>query len=226
MSLGLRLTNGCVVAHGERGSNVKRPFNNIPELEMHELGRGLGNSTTDPDFSHVPSTSFHGQLGFIEFTDTHRLPRHVHIATESFDGPEPSQKQVFVIERILVLNGVALVELNGMIYIIPPGSLVTIAPGVPHTWTGAPAGISLPDGKTSDGSFLMVYEYEVPTGFFPTDQTDTLSDVSQYAEFKGDLETIRFPVLTAEQVVDRATLIWNSELLKAKLETWQYDKGS
>ena len=62
----------------------------------------------------------------------------------------------FVAERILVLNGVGMMELNGEMYVVAPGSLVEIAPGVPHTWTACPPGVTLPDHTASDGRFLMI----------------------------------------------------------------------
>ena len=49
-------------------------------------------------------------------------------------------------ERILVLNGVGVTELCGEYFIIAPGTLVDIPPGVPHTWNACPAGVKLPDG--------------------------------------------------------------------------------
>ncbi|RFU23849.1 hypothetical protein B7463_g12488, partial [Scytalidium lignicola] len=191
----LRLPNGCHVAHGS-GTNVKKPFSNIPVV-MHELDAG-----------GLPreSRSYCGQLGFIMFDETLRLPRHVHIGTSR-------QPSALVTERIIVLGGVALVELNGSVYVIAPGSLVTISPGVPHTWAVCPAGFSLPDGEISDGKFLMVYEYEEPTGFFPTKGTKTLQSVNEYERYGGDLEDIRFPKMTKEEVVERAKLIWNQEVL-------------
>ena len=213
MVKGLELPNGCLISHGEQGSTVKRPFDFIPGLVMNELSAGSPHQNATVCDNTKVAASFHGQLGIIPFTTTHRLPRHVHIA----ESPGDPNKKILVTERILVLNGVALVELNGKIYIIPPGALVTIAPGVPHTWNACPAGIKLPDGATSDGTFLMVYEYESPTGFFPTAQVETLNDVSMYVKFEGALETIRFPELTAEEVVEQGTVIWGTEQCRANL---------
>lgn len=211
--LGIALPNGCVVSHGE-SSNVKKPFTLIPGLEMHELSSGHASADVNSDSrSSGVASAFQGQLGFIPFKDTHRLPRHVHIG----ESPNKLGRQSFMTERILVLKGVALVELNGAIYIIPPGSLVSIAPGVPHTWNACPTGITLPDGLRSDGEFLMVYEYEAPTGFFPTAQTETLKEVGQYQRFKGDLETIRFPDLTAPQVKNQAHLIWGRHVRRTEV---------
>lgn len=137
-------------------------------------------------------------------------------------------------ERILVLNGIALVELNGRIYIIPPKTLVTIAPGVPHTWTACPAGVDISkilkhrpssqssfasttegdiqiDSSVSEGTFLMVYEYEEVTGFFPTKQTETLRETGHYVRC-DDLEMIRFPKLSVEEIYERGWLVWGTEV--------------
>lgn len=214
--LGIQLPNGCLIAHGAQGSNVKRPFADIPDLEMHEMSTGI---TLDNEISTLQegtprvTSSFHGQFGFIPFTTAHRLPRHVHIA----ETPDKSHKGTLITERILVLDGVALVQLNEQLFIIPPKALVSIASGVPHTWTACPPGVRLPDSTTSDGSFLMVYEYEAPTGFFPTEQLETLSSVEDYKRFTGDLEDIRFPCLTPWEVVEQGTLIWNGGTREAEL---------
>jgi quercetin dioxygenase-like cupin family protein len=210
--VGLELPNGCIISHGQ-GANIKNPFTFIPGLTMHELsvGRSTKNLVARPPNRTVAS-SFRGQIGIIPFTETHRLPRHVHIA-ETEAG-----KRIFVTERIIVLNGVALVELNGDIYVIPPTSLVTIAPGVPHTWTASPPGLELPDGFQSDGQFLMVYEYEEPTGFFPTAETKTLTDINQFEAFDDDLQLIRFPKLTAAEVQEQGQLIWDADVRQPGLK--------
>ena len=197
--LGVLLPNGCRVAHGQ-GTNVKRPFSDIPVV-MHELdGGGFPGQ----------SRAYCGQFGFIPFDASLRLPRHVHIGISH----QPPGENVLVTERILVLQGVAMVELNGDVYVIAPGSLVTIGPGVPHTWTACPPGVKLPDGEVSDGSFFMVYEYEEPTGFFPTQTTKSLGGVDEYESYGGDLEDIRFPEMTKEEVVEKASFIWNHDVLK------------
>jgi hypothetical protein len=198
LGLGVLLPNGCRVAHGH-GTNIKRPFSNIPVV-MHELdGGGFPGQ----------SRSYCGQFGFIPFDEFLRLPRHVHIGTSHQPG-----KNALVTERILVFNGVAMVELNGNVYVIAPGSLVTISPGVPHTWTACPPGVKLPNGEVSDGKFFMVYEYEEPTGFFATKTTKTLGSVDEYETYEGDLEDIRFPEMTKEEIVEKASFIWNRDVLK------------
>ncbi|KAI1608145.1 hypothetical protein EDD37DRAFT_674861 [Exophiala viscosa] len=191
---GLTLSNGTTITHGD-GANIKRPFTDVPVV-MHEFDPG--------------TRSFAGQFGFIEFTTEYRLPRHVHIAPPEASAPE----QKFTCERIVVLNGVALVELNGEIYVIPPKSLVTIAPGVPHTWTACPAGVSVieereegPQVVLSEGKFLMLYEYEEPTSFFPTKQVHTMKSVHEY-ERCDDLESIRIPKLSVSQVYERCFFAW------------------
>ncbi len=192
---GVRLDNGCRVTHGE-GADVKRPFADIP-LVMHELAGGEPRE----------GGSLAGQFGVIPFTAELRLPRHIHIGADS-----RSAARRLVAERILVLNGVALVELNGQVLIVPPLALVTIAPGVPHTWTACPPGVGLPDGTVSDGRFLMVYDYNEPTGFFPCAGTTTLAGAADYAAFTGELDAIRFRKLAAADVVAGAALVWNREV--------------
>ena len=188
---GFLLPNGCRFTHGS-GANIKRPFPGI-DLEMHELDPG------------DEARSFRGQFGFIPFTDELRLPRHVHTG-----GPQGEQR--LLAERILVLNGVALTELNGEIFLVAPGTLVDIAAGVPHTWTACPAGVTLPDGTVSNGHFLMIYEYGERTSFAPTANTHSIADAADYVPYTGDLEAIRFPKLTALQVENQTSLVWNRDL--------------
>jgi hypothetical protein len=197
--LGILLPNGCRLVHGQ-GTNTKSPFSNIPVV-MNELDRG-------------GSKSYRGQFGFILFDETVRLPRHIHIETCHH---KPGQKPILVTERIMVLDGVAMVELNGSVYVIPPGSAVIISPGVPHTWTACPPGVKLPDGSSSEGKFCMVYEYEEQTGFFPTKRIDSIESVDEYEEYDGDLEEIRFPLMRKQDVVERAKLVWNLETIALQL---------
>jgi quercetin dioxygenase-like cupin family protein len=193
-SVGLEIgATGCRITHGRAG-NIKKPFSDI-DLTMHEL------SPSNP-------TGFRGQLGFIEFTTDYRLPRHIHMSHD---------QQRLVDERILILNGVGLVELAGEIFAVAPGSLVTTVGGVPHTFTAAPAGVNLPDGRVSTGTFTMVYEYEEATAFFPTKSTEVVSDVKEYQRFEGPLEEIRFPVMTAEDVVKKAKVVFDTEICSLTL---------
>ncbi|TKA80855.1 hypothetical protein B0A55_02326 [Friedmanniomyces simplex] len=183
--VGLLLENGCRITHGN-AANVKKPFPDMmPGLTMHEL-------------SPSNNKAFQGPLGFIEFTTDIRLPRHIHM---------DASKSKLVDERILVLNGVGLVELAGEVFAVAPGSLVDAVGGVPHTWTACPSGVRLPDGTVSAGTFTMVYEYQLPTFFFPTASTEVASEVSRYRPFEGDLDDIRFPVLSAQQVVNTASVV-------------------
>ncbi|CAM1508101.1 Fc.00g049490.m01.CDS01 [Cosmosporella sp. VM-42] len=168
---GIILSNGSQIVHGS-GAKVKDPFTHIP-VTLNELSPGFANSRP----------AFRGQSGFIEFDTKNRLPRHVHISPNA-DG---KGGQALVYERIFVVGGVALVELGGQIYVIPPLTLVTIAKGVPHTWTACPEGVNVSqitglsskEEVISDGKFLMWYEYEEITGFFPTAQSETLKSVEE-----------------------------------------------
>ncbi|KAK5722219.1 hypothetical protein LTR17_014322 [Elasticomyces elasticus] len=120
-------------------------------------------------------------------------------------------KSQLVDERILVLTGCGMVELAGEIFIVAPGSLVYTPEGVPHTWTACPPEARLLDGTVPTGTFTMVYEYETSTAFFPTSSTRTVRDVSDYEAFAGDLDETWFPKLSAEQVVERATVVLGRE---------------
>jgi quercetin dioxygenase-like cupin family protein len=228
--------NNTVITH-INAANIKSPFQSVGiPVTMHEMSHGFtpSNQTSHPrppSSSLSSDVSFSGQLGIIEFDITIRLPRHVHISGNKFTT-----------ERILVLNGVALVELNKQIYVIPPKTLVTIAPGVPHTWTACPPGFNIAEAlkmrredlstahngmdelKTealptepliSTGTFLMVYEYEEVTGFFPTEQTETLKTVGDYKHC-DDLERVRFPSLTADEVRKNGWLVWGRNVWRGE----------
>lgn len=204
--IGILLPNGSRIVHG-KGANIKAPMPQLyPDLAMHELAPGYDLR------SEMKAVSYNGQLGIGYFTDEYRLPRHVHIA-QGLDG-----KEELIYERILVLSGVALVELNGQVYVIAPGSLVTIAPGVPHTWTACPAGLRLPDGEISSGKFTMVYEYEAPTTFYPIANTDTLRSVEEYQakRYEGDIQEIQFPSLSVEDLVESAKLAWGATIVSLR----------
>lgn len=203
---GITLPNGSNIVHGS-ATKVKDPFAHIP-VTLNEMAPGSINQRP----------AFRGQTGFIQFDTRMRLPRHVHISP-NVNGKDG---QDLVYERILVVGGVALVELGGQIYVIPPMSLVTIAPGVPHTWTACPPGVNVSratglegDEVVSDGKFIMWYEYEEITGFFPTSQTETLKSVDDYVRC-DDLESIRIPKLTPEEVEKRCLFVKDTELLRAR----------
>lgn len=210
LSHGILLSNGSRIVHGS-GAKVKDAFVDIP-VTLHELHSG--HSDTRP--------AFRGQSGFIEFDTNIRLPRHVHIAPPNVGGKNVQKTLVY--ERIFVVGGVALVELAGEIYVVPPQTLVTIAPGVPHTWTACPEGVNVSRNTgwsedeheiISGGKFLMLYEYEETTGFFPTAQTKTLKRVEDYVRC-DDLESIRIPRLTAQEVESRCWFIKDDQLFQPK----------
>lgn len=186
--LGVVFDNGSRITHGQ-AANIKKPFHDVA-LTMHEL-------------SPSNTKGFKGQLGFIEFNTEYRLPRHIHMSHDS---------KRLVDERIMILHGVGLVELAGEIYAVAPGSLVTTVGGVPHTFTACPPGVKLPDGSVSTGTFTMVYEYEEPTSFFPTQSTKVVKDAADYEPWEGPLDDIKFPKLTAAQVVERVGMIFNKEV--------------
>lgn len=122
-------------------------------------------------------------------------------------------------ERIMVLHGVAMVEIAGEVWVTPPGTLADLIGGVPHTWTACPAGVKLPDGSISSGTFTMVYEYEEPTSFFPTKSTEIVTEVGQYQAWEGEgFEEIRFPRLSKEQVIDKAKCVFDREICRLTLE--------
>ncbi|GAM33766.1 hypothetical protein TCE0_013f00905 [Talaromyces pinophilus] len=207
LSHGILLSNGSRIVHGS-AAKVKDAFVDIP-VTLHELHSG--HSDTRP--------AFRGQSGFIEFDTNIRLPRHVHISPYVGGG----NVQTLVYERIFVVGGVALVELAGEIYVVPPQTLVTIAPGVPHTWTACPEGVNVSRNTRSEdeheiiseGKFLMLYEYEETTGFFPTAQTTALKRVEDYVRC-DDLESIRIPLLTAQEVESRCWFIKDDQLFQPK----------
>lgn len=203
---GITLANGSQIVHGN-AARIKNPFDNIT-VTLNELSPG---SRDGP--------AFRGPSGFIEFDTTVRLPRHVHIASCA----EQDGVQYLIHERIFVVGGVALVELGGEIHCIPPMTLVTIAPGVPHTWTACPADVNISkitgtetaEGEEliSSGKFLMIYEYEEATGFFPTAQTKKLAKVTDYV-FCDDLESIRIPALKPEDVKKQCWFVKDGKIQK------------
>lgn len=206
-SLGFQLPNGCRIVHGA-GSLVKRaypPETNLPgTLQIFSHGNG-------GDKSCVP---FCGPSGLFQFDTTCRMPRHVHMAP---DKDQPGMR--YVVEKIIVLNGVAVAELAGEIYVVPPKTMVTIGPGVPHSWVAAPPGIDLQmlgiadTPVISDGEFLAVFEYEVPTAFFPTAQTNTLRSGEEYVKCE-DLEGIRIAPMDAEALKEKAWFVWGKSCRK------------
>lgn len=196
--VGLSFPNGCRITHGA-GATIKHPFPSLmPDLTMHEL-------------SPSNAKGFKGQLGFIEFTPSIRLPRHIHMTPD---------RTRLLDERILVLHGVGMVEIAGEIWVTAAGTLADLVGGVPHTWTACPAGVRLADGSVSEGRFTMVYEYEEPTSFFPTASTEVVRDVGEYVAWDGEgkgHEEIRFPQLSKDEVVERARCVVDKEVCKLTL---------
>lgn len=120
----------------------------------------------------------------------------------------------------MVMEGVAVAELGGEFYVLPPHTLVLIGAGVPHTWTACPPGIdfgalgfSTEEKVVSKGKFVAVFEYEAPTSFFPTAQTNTLATEEEYVRC-DDLHAIRIPAMTAEEIQRQAWFVWGKEIRK------------
>lgn len=199
---GFTLADGSKIIHGE-GVLVKDaypPELNIPgQLQVFNPGH-----RADPT-----TPTFCGPHGIFSFDVNLRMPRHVHMAPKaSGDGNR------YIVEKLLVLNGVALAELSGEIYVIPPNTMVLIGAGVPHTWTACPPGLDLQElgvskdeRIVSEGKFTAVYEYEEPTTFYPTAQTEVLKDESAYVRC-DDLQGIKIPAFTLEQLKKDAWFVW------------------
>jgi quercetin dioxygenase-like cupin family protein len=239
---GVVLPCGSRIVH-RTAAATKAPFKEIPVI-MSEFSPGactpshrIESAVRDVhqgDEKHVETSasSFSGQLGIVQFSTAVRLPRHVHISESS------SHPRRFVAERIIVLEGAAIVELCGELYVIPPETMVHIAAGVPHTWTACPAGVllvsptkkrprsqrpqehggsydmSIADGGESSlvmstGRFLMVYEYENVTAFYPTAQTNVLVREQDYKRSpeKAWAETM-IPRMSAEDVASKCHFVW------------------
>lgn len=205
---GVTLPNGSKIIHGE-GVMVKDaypPELNIPgQLQIFSPG-----GRADPQ-----TPCFCGPHGIFAFDVNLRMPRHVHMSPKaSGDGKR------YIVEKILVMNGVALAELSGEIYVIPPETMVLIGPGVPHSWTACPPGLDLhalgvsgSQNIVSEGMFMAIYEYEEPTAFFPTAQTDVLKEESDYVKC-DDLHGIKIPAFTVEQLKKDAWFVWGKAIWK------------
>lgn len=162
------------------------------------------------ELSPSDNRGFRGQLGFIEFTTEYRLPRHIHMSAD---------KSRLVDERIMILHGVALLEIAGDYHAVAPEPLVDTVGGIAHTFTACPAGVKLPDGSVSSGKFTMVHEYEEPTSFFSTVSTKVVKQPSEYEAWDGDLDVIKLPKMNARGgVVAKAHVIFDKEKCKLSLE--------
>jgi hypothetical protein len=204
---GFVLDNGTRIVHGE-GSIVKQAF--PPETKLP----GTMQIFTSGNKGDASCPAFCGPSGLLQFDTSCRMPRHVHM-TPKDDGAGMG----YVVEKIIVLNGVAVVELSGEIYVVPPKTMVIIGRGVPHTWVAAPVGLELQalgvadKDIPSEGQFLAVYEYETTTGFFPTRQTQTLHDGNDYVKC-DDLHSIRIPEMSIEYLKKHAWFIWGRTFRK------------
>ena len=206
---GFRLANGTQIIHGQ-GSHTRLAFPKEPDIPG-QLSVFSPGHRTDPQ--HTPA--FCGPQGIMPFTTENRMPRHVHMSPDA-----TSNKQRYIVEKIFVIEGVGLAEFGGQVYVIPPKTLVLIGPGVPHTWVACPPGLDLQqlgisgdENVVSEGRFTALFEYEEPTSFFPTAQTETLSDPAEYVKC-DDLQSIRFPVMSIDEIKDRAMFVWGREARK------------
>jgi quercetin dioxygenase-like cupin family protein len=198
---GFVLENGTRIVHGQ-GSVRREAF--PPEMKLP----GTMQVLTPGNRGDASCPSFSGPSGLFQFDTSCRMPRHVHMAPK-----DDSTGMEYVVEKIIVLNGVAIAELGGEVYVVPPKTMVTIARGVPHTWVAASPGLDLQElgvsdeGVVSDGQFLAVYEYETTTAFFPTKQTRTLREESDYVKC-DDLHSIRIPDMSIDYLKKNAYFIW------------------
>lgn len=206
---GFTLPNGVHIVHGEGslGKDAFPPQVNIPG-RLYEFSPGHALDSRTPAFC--------GAQGCYEFDVDVRMPRHVHLTRPKLE------EQHFVVEKIFIPYGVALAEFGGQLFVIPPRTLILIASGVPHTWTACPPGLNVTralgltdkDEIISDGKFMAVYEYEQPTGFFPTAQTNALRKASEYVRCE-DLHSIRIPKLEVDEVLKEAFIVWGKNVQKA-----------
>jgi CubicO group peptidase (beta-lactamase class C family) len=103
---------------------------------------------------------------------------------------------------------------------VPPKTLVSIGRGVPHTWTACPPGLDLQRLGLSDerivsvGQFLAVFQYDAPTSFFPTRQTEILKNEAEYQRCE-DLHSIRIPEFKIEDLIKNAWFVWGRGVMKA-----------
>ncbi|KAL3450250.1 hypothetical protein BJX65DRAFT_305095 [Aspergillus insuetus] len=214
---GFLLPNKTRIVHGA-GSAKRDAF--PPHVEIPgQLQTFSGGHANDP--SSTPC--FCGPHGILPFTTETRMPRHVHMSAA--EPTNTKQQRRYVVEKIMVMDGVAVAELGGEIYVIPPYTLVLIGAGVPHTWTACPKGIDFRElgfgagdaedeaAAVSTGSFVAVFEYEAPTAFYPTAQTETLTTEEDYVRCE-DLHSIRIPSMTAAELKEQAWFVWGKMVRK------------
>ena len=106
---GFWLANGTRIVHGE-GSITKNAF--PPEMEIPGQLQVFQAGHIKDD--KVPT--YNGMFGCLHFDVNTRMPRHVHMTDATIEG----ESKRYVVESILVLNGVAIAELGGEIYVVPP----------------------------------------------------------------------------------------------------------
>ncbi|KAH1269410.1 hypothetical protein KXW98_006595 [Aspergillus fumigatus] len=190
VEFGFLLPNGIRIVHGAGAAtrDAFPPAWGIPG-RLQTFSGGHVNDPSTPCFA--------GPQGLLPFDTETRMPRH-----------------------IMVMEGVAVAELGGEFYVLPPHTLVLIGAGVPHTWTACPPGIdfgalgfSTEEKVVSKGKFVAVFEYEAPTSFFPTAQTNTLATEEEYVRC-DDLHAIRIPAMTAEEIQRQAWFVWGKEIRK------------
>ncbi|KAH1334362.1 hypothetical protein KXX67_006481 [Aspergillus fumigatus] len=190
VEFGFLLPNGIRIVHGAGAAtrDAFPPAWGVPG-RLQTFSGGHVNDPSTPCFA--------GPQGLLPFDTETRMPRH-----------------------IMVMEGVAVAELGGEFYVLPPHTLVLIGAGVPHTWTACPPGIdfgalgfSTEEKVVSKGKFVAVFEYEAPTSFFPTAQTNTLATEEEYVRC-DDLHAIRIPAMTAEEIQRQAWFVWGKEIRK------------
>jgi hypothetical protein len=95
------------------------PELNIPgQLQVFSLG-GEADSQT---------LCFCSPHSIFSFDVNIRMPRHVHMSPKA-----SGHSKQYIVEKILVLNSIALAELSREIYVVPLNIIVLISPSVLHT---------------------------------------------------------------------------------------------
>ncbi|KAH2644369.1 hypothetical protein KXV32_005457 [Aspergillus fumigatus] len=192
VEFGFLLPNGIRIVHGAGAAtrDAFPPAWGIPG-RLQTFSGGHVNDPSTPCFA--------GSQGLLPFDTETRMPRHVHMA------PDPAGKgHRYIVEKIMVMEGVAVAELGGEFYVLPTSYL-----GIDF---GA-LGFSTEEKVASKGKFVAVFEYEAPTSFFPSAQTNTLATEEEYVRC-DDLHAIRIPAMTAEEIQRQAWFVWGKEIRK------------